>query len=120
MSYNQGQYKTINFRFAEAIVDYLSNIANAPDQTVTEANFAKEMDSAHEFLFLHWLSKSGGTSSSSVVAEFNVRHSVIEVRQSLKKITIRVHKLRNFNWPGLGSSNSVDLALAPIIYDCLF
>ena len=39
------------------------------------------MDSAHEFLFLNWLSKSGGTTSAGTTSEFNIRHAVIEVSQ---------------------------------------
>ena len=66
------------FRFSEAIVDYMSNIANAPDPSVTEAHFSREMDLAHEFLFANWLTK-GGSNSTALPTEFNVRHAVIEV-----------------------------------------
>lgn len=64
-------------RFSEAISDYLSNLADAPDKTVTESHFSKEIDSAHEYLFSYWLTKGGGN-SNSVNPEFNVRHAVIE------------------------------------------
>ena len=60
----------------------MSNIANAPDPSVTEAHFSQEMDLAHEFLFANWLTK-GGSNSTVSPAEFNVRHAVIEVIESI-------------------------------------
>ena len=68
-----------DFRFSEAIVDYLSNIGNVPDPSVTEGHFSKEIDAAHDYLFSNWLTKSSGSTSSTSAADFNVRHSVIEV-----------------------------------------
>jgi hypothetical protein len=61
----------------------LSNIANAPDPTVTEAHFSKEIDAAHEFIFLNWLTKSSSGAPGSA-GDFNFRHAVIEVRERVQ------------------------------------
>lgn len=73
------KYMSIQFRFSESIVDYISNLANAPDPTVTESHFSKEIDLGHEFIFSNWLTK-GGSSSAGTTGDFNVRHAAIEVR----------------------------------------
>ena len=46
-------------RFSEAIQDYLANIDNTPDPSITKEHFVEELDKAHETLFNFWLSGKG-------------------------------------------------------------
>ena len=53
-------------RFSEAIQDYLTNIDNTPDPSITKEHFVEELDKAHETLFNSWLSGKGRISFPNI------------------------------------------------------
>ena len=53
-------------RFSEAIQDYLANIDNTPDPSITKEHFVEELDKAHETLFNSWLSGKGRMSFPNI------------------------------------------------------
>ena len=53
-------------RFSEAIQDYLANIDNTPDPSITKEHFVEELDKAHETLFNSWLSGKGRMSFHNI------------------------------------------------------
>ena len=61
-------YATAMTNFSEAIQDYLLNLENAPDPSVTKEQFEKDMDILHDTLFGSWLSSR----------DAKVKHSVLE------------------------------------------
>ena len=66
-------------RFSEAILDYLANIDNTPDPSVTKEHFVTEIDAAHEVLFNTWLHGKGMSLTNSPQFEVQkVKNAVIE------------------------------------------
>eukprot|EP00094_Tigriopus_californicus_P000040 TCALIF_00040-PA protein Name:"Similar to CDC45 Cell division control protein 45 homolog (Homo sapiens)" AED:0.07 eAED:0.08 QI:0/0.16/0/0.85/1/1/7/0/2542 len=61
-------YAILMARSSEAILDYLANINNAPDPSVTKEHFEKEIDLIHELFFNVWLN----------TRDLKVKHSVLE------------------------------------------
>ena len=66
-------------RFSEAILDYLANIDNTPDPSVTKEHFVSEIDAAHEVLFSIWMNGKGmSLTNSSQFDVQKVKNVVIE------------------------------------------
>lgn len=61
-------YAMLMARASEAILDYLANINNAPDPSVTKERFEKEIDLIHELFFNMWLN----------TRDLKVKHTVLE------------------------------------------
>ena len=70
-------YASAFSRFSEAILDYLANIDDAPDPSITRQHFSKEIDAAHEILFASWL-HGKGMSLSGAFDVNKVKNAVIE------------------------------------------
>ena len=64
-------------RFAEAILDYLGNIEQTPDPSITKEHFVDEFDSLHDILFTSWLHGKGMTVTSNFEVA-KVKNAVIE------------------------------------------
>ena len=64
-------------RFAEAILDYLANIDNTPDPSITKEHFVEEFDALHDILFTAWLHGKGMSLTNNFEVS-KVKNAVIE------------------------------------------
>lgn len=65
-------------RFAEAVLDYLANIDNTPDPSITKEHFVEEFDALHDILFTAWLHGKGMSLTNSNFEVSKVKNAVIE------------------------------------------
>ena len=71
-------------RFSEAILDYLANIDNTPDPSVTKEHFVSEIDAAHEVLFSIWMNGKGMSLTNS--SQFDAPQVVILCQVELTRV----------------------------------
>ncbi len=73
-------------RFSEALTEYLINVRETPDPSVTREHFEREMDLAHDIMFVSWLSKSDVKARQSILEALGCMASHISLERVTKSV----------------------------------